>query len=173
MSSLACRDVDRTRVSRNVCDALERVTPETFARAGDGTVEVTFDLWPTAHRFARGHRIRLQVSSGAHPRYARNPGTGEPIATATRLVAADQEVLHDSRHPSEVVLSVVPARASVRARTPDRVGAARRPRRPYRKFWGCLQGAENGLIAVFKPPSTFLRTPVATAHLAPEKRTQS
>jgi uncharacterized protein len=108
-------DVDRSRVSRNVCDALERVTPEAFARAGDGTIEATFDLWPTAHRFARGHRIRLQVSSGAHPRYARNPGTGEPLATATRLVAADQQVFHDPGHPSNVVLSVVPARASVRA----------------------------------------------------------
>jgi predicted acyl esterase len=100
------------RVSRNVCDALERVTPEAFARAGDGTVEAAFDLWPTAHRFERGHRIRLQVSSGAHPRYARNPGTGEPLSTATRLVAADQKVFHDPRHPSELVLSVVPGRAS-------------------------------------------------------------
>jgi putative CocE/NonD family hydrolase len=100
-------DVDRWRVSRNVCDALERVTPETLARAGDGTVEVAFDLWPTAHRFDRGHRVRLQVSSGAHPRYARNPGTGEPLETATRLVTADQEVFHDPGHPSELVLSVV------------------------------------------------------------------
>jgi putative CocE/NonD family hydrolase len=104
-------DVDRWRVSRNVCDALERVTPETADRATDGTVTVAFDLWPTAHRFDRGHRIRLQVSSGAHPRYARNPGTGEPLATATRLVAAEQEVFHDPRHPSALVLSVVPAAA--------------------------------------------------------------
>ncbi|WP_211263970.1 CocE/NonD family hydrolase C-terminal non-catalytic domain-containing protein [Streptosporangium amethystogenes] len=28
-----------------------------------------------AHRFRRGHRIRLQVSSGAHLRFDRNPGT--------------------------------------------------------------------------------------------------
>ena len=26
--------------------------------------------------------VRLQVSSGAHPRYARNTGSGEPLATA-------------------------------------------------------------------------------------------
>ncbi|HEV2927841.1 MAG TPA: CocE/NonD family hydrolase C-terminal non-catalytic domain-containing protein, partial [Propionibacteriaceae bacterium] len=44
------------------------------------------------HRFHAGHRIRVQVSSGAHPRYARNPGTGEDPVRATRLVAADQEV---------------------------------------------------------------------------------
>lgn len=47
------------------------------------------------------------MSSGAHPRYARNTGTGEPLATATRLLAADQEVFHDPQHPSALVLSVV------------------------------------------------------------------
>jgi predicted acyl esterase len=66
----------------------------------------TVRLWPTAHRFKRGHRIRVQVSSGAFPRYARNHGTGEPRATATRLVAADQAVHHDSAHASAVILPV-------------------------------------------------------------------
>ena len=78
-------DVDASGVSCNVCDALPRVVPEQFEEAADGSRRVAFDLWPTAHRFAAGHRIRLQVSSGAHPRYARNPGTGEDPATATRL----------------------------------------------------------------------------------------
>jgi hypothetical protein len=64
------------------------------------------DLWPVAHRFGPGHRIRLQVSSGAHPRYARNPGTGEPLATAASLRAADQAVYHDPERPSAVVLPV-------------------------------------------------------------------
>ena len=64
-------------------------------------------LWPTSHRFRRGHRIRIQVSSGAHPRYARNPGSGEPLATATRLVAADQAVFHDPARPSAIVLPVI------------------------------------------------------------------
>jgi predicted acyl esterase len=68
---------------------------------------VTVGLWPTAHRFAAGHRLRVLVSSGAHPRYARNPGTGEPLASATELRASDQEVFHDARHPSVVVLSIV------------------------------------------------------------------
>jgi putative CocE/NonD family hydrolase len=66
----------------------------------------TVRLWPTAHRFKAGHRIRVQVSSGAFPRYARNPGTGEPHATAIRLRAADQEVYHDPDHPSAVILPV-------------------------------------------------------------------
>ena len=60
-----------------------------------------------AHRFRRGHRIRVQVSSGAHPRYARNTGTGEPLVSATTLVAADQEVFHDPERPSAVTLTVL------------------------------------------------------------------
>jgi predicted acyl esterase len=60
------------------------------------------------HRFAAGHRIRLQVSSGAHPRYARNPGTGADPATATALQAVDIELLRDGAHPSHVVLPSAP-----------------------------------------------------------------
>ncbi|MEU0425200.1 CocE/NonD family hydrolase C-terminal non-catalytic domain-containing protein [Streptomyces canus] len=62
-------------------------------------------MWPAAHRFRRGRRIRVQVSSGAFPRYARSPGTGEPLATAT-LRAADQSVHHGPEHPSAVILPV-------------------------------------------------------------------
>ena len=99
-------DVDAAGVSLNVCDALDRVAPGRFEQLADGSWRVAFQLWPTAHRFAAGHRIRLQVSSGAHPRYARNPGTGQPRATATRLVAADQSVYHDPDRPSAIILPV-------------------------------------------------------------------
>jgi putative CocE/NonD family hydrolase len=98
-------DVDPSGLSLNVCDALSRVGPG--ERDADGVTRVEFPLWPTAHRFAAGHRIRLQVSSGAHPRYARNPGTGEDPATASRLLPADQELFHDPAHVSAVTLSVV------------------------------------------------------------------
>ena len=97
-------DVDAAGASWNVCDALVRVAPGRFDTAADGSARVAFQLWPIGHRFAAGHRIRLQVSSGAHPRYARNPGTGEDLATATALRAVDVTVLHDPRHPSVLVL---------------------------------------------------------------------
>ncbi|WP_329046270.1 CocE/NonD family hydrolase [Amycolatopsis sp. NBC_01488] len=93
-------DVGPDGRSHNVCDGLTSLT------AADELAAVTVRLWPTAHRFRRGHRIRVQVSSGAFPRYARNPGTGEPHATATALRAADQEVHHDPAHASAVVLPV-------------------------------------------------------------------
>ncbi len=99
-------DVEPSGPSLNVCDALVRVEPGRFER-DDGITRVTVRLWPTAHRFLRGHRIRLQVSSGAHPRYARNTGTGEPIAHATRLVASEHEIFHDPERRSTLTLSVV------------------------------------------------------------------
>ena len=65
------------------------------------------ELSPMAHRFERNRQLRLQVSSGAHPRYARNTGSGEPLAIATRLVPADKEVFHDPEHPASVILTVL------------------------------------------------------------------
>ena len=97
-------DVDPTGVSRNVCDALARVTPTRFEQLPDESWAVTFDLWPMAHRFAAQHRVRLQVSSGAHPRYARNPGTGADPASAAELSPVEIEILHDARHPSQLIL---------------------------------------------------------------------
>jgi putative CocE/NonD family hydrolase len=99
-------DVDAQGKSLNVCDALLRVEPGQQLVTADGCWRLSIDLWPTAHRFRRGHRLRLQVSSGAHPRYARNTGSGEPLATATKLVAADQEIYHDPDHPSSIELPV-------------------------------------------------------------------
>jgi uncharacterized protein len=103
-------DVDADGVSRNVCDALTSVAPGRFEQAQDATWHVRFELWPIGHRFAAGHRIRLQVSSGAHPRYARNPGTGEDPARATEgtLRPVDIELLHDAEHRSRLVLPVMP-----------------------------------------------------------------
>jgi predicted acyl esterase len=51
--------------------------------------------------------MRVQVSSGAHPRFVRNLGTGEPLATAAKMVIADQMVYHDPEHPSAFVLPVL------------------------------------------------------------------
>jgi putative CocE/NonD family hydrolase len=100
-------DVEPLGKSVNVSDALLRVSPGRPKPETDGTLCLRIELWPTAHRFRRGHRLRLQVSSGAHPRLARNTGSGEPLATATKLVAAEQEVFHDPLHPSAVVLTVL------------------------------------------------------------------
>ena len=49
---------------------------------GDGVAEGrAWSCGPPGTGSRRGHRIRVQVCSGASPRVARNPGTGEPIGT--------------------------------------------------------------------------------------------
>lgn len=93
-------EVDSRGKSLNICDGLTSVS------SADEPSLVKVRMWPTAYRFKRGNRIRIQVSSGAFPRYARNLGTGEPHATATTLRAADQAVYHDVTHPSVIILPV-------------------------------------------------------------------
>lgn len=96
-------DVDEKGRSVNITDGLIRLTSAT-----PQAQRIHVDLWPTAHQFREGHRIRLQVSSGAHPRYARNTGSGEPLATAATLCPAQQAVHHDPSHLSAVLLPSAP-----------------------------------------------------------------
>ncbi|MFF8784652.1 CocE/NonD family hydrolase [Streptomyces sp. NPDC015125] len=108
-------DVDDRGRSTNVCDGLRRLRPDHATDTTGATpAAVTVAMSSTAYRFPAGHRIRLQVSGGAHPRFARNTGTGEPPATATRLLPAAVS-LH---HPS--VLSLPVAVAESASAGPDR-----------------------------------------------------
>jgi putative CocE/NonD family hydrolase len=101
-------DVDLSGRSLNVCDALASVAPGRFEHSEEDDVwRVQFELWPMAHRFASGHRIRLQVSSGAHPRYVRNPGTGEDPLTAATLRAVTVQILYGPEYPSALVLPIL------------------------------------------------------------------
>jgi uncharacterized protein len=70
--------------------------------------EFTIRLWNISHVFRAGHRIRLHITSSDFPRWDRNAGTGAPIGTDTTLRVAQQTVLHDSGHPSRIVLPVIP-----------------------------------------------------------------
>ena len=96
-------DVSPAGLSINICDGLIRVTPHDPV-GPEGIWRLQFKLHATAHSFLAGHRLRLLVSSGAHPRYARNLGTDEPLGTATTLVANDMEIFHDGERPTGVVL---------------------------------------------------------------------
>jgi uncharacterized protein len=74
-------DVQPGGRSVNVCDGITRLTAKD-PLSGVTTVPMA----GAAHRFLAGHRLRLQVSGGAHPRFARNPGTGGVEASAADLV---------------------------------------------------------------------------------------
>ncbi len=92
-------DVDPRGRSRNVCDGIVRLTDQDPLT---GTVRVS--LFGAAHRFGRGHRIRLQVAGGAHPRFARNPGNGQVDAAAEDLVSTQYDIGVDAEHPSVLLL---------------------------------------------------------------------
>jgi uncharacterized protein len=100
-------DVSAKGRSYNLSDGIVRVTPGSAGTAEDGVRTLEIAMWPTANTFRAGHRIRLQVSSGAHPLWNRNAGTGEPLATGANLRSADQEIFHDPGHPSSIALHVV------------------------------------------------------------------
>lgn len=105
-------DVDAKGVSRNIVDGIRRLSPQTVPAADvqvgdDGVLAVDVELYPTAYRVRAGHRLRVQVSGGAFPRYARNFGTPEPFGAATTAVRCRFEIHHDSRHPACVLLPVL------------------------------------------------------------------
>lgn len=93
--------------SINLCDGIVRLTPGSIPPEPDGSLHISIEVWPTAYHFRKGERIRLQVSSGAHPRFIRNTGSGEPLTTGTKLCIADQVVYHDPEHPSAILLPVL------------------------------------------------------------------
>jgi hypothetical protein len=106
-------DVDPDAGSRNICDGVIRNQPDTDTdgTAAGADAAITVPMSATAYRFDAGHRIRLQVSGGAHPRYARNTGTAEPLAAATRLVPADIQIRHEADAPCALSLPVDRSRA--------------------------------------------------------------
>lgn len=88
-------DIDPEGHSHNVSDGYRGLS------GASETVHIDFD--PIAHRFRAGHRLRLLIGGGSFPRFARNPGTGAPIATATELVPSMHTVELDG---SRLVLPV-------------------------------------------------------------------
>jgi putative CocE/NonD family hydrolase len=88
--------------SVNVADGFSRLGP---GRA-NGTVRLRLEA--VAHSFSAGARIRLQVSGGAHPRYARNLGTAEDPVTSTAMASSRRTIHHGDGGVSRVLLPCPP-----------------------------------------------------------------
>jgi putative CocE/NonD family hydrolase len=107
-------DVHPDGRSMTVCDGIRRIGGRGTAATdpepdGDGVREIEVSLWPTGHRFRAGHRLRVQLSSGAHPRYARNLGDEARTADARTPHVARQQIFHDPSRPSRLTLPILPA----------------------------------------------------------------
>jgi putative CocE/NonD family hydrolase len=65
------------------------------------------DLHATSNYFAKGHRIRLEISSSNFPRWQRNLNTGGNNYDETEMKVAKNTVHHSAEHPSNIVLPVI------------------------------------------------------------------
>ncbi len=97
---ILCEGIVRARF-RNGTDNPEMMAPGEI-------YEFDIDMWDTSNLFEEGHRIRVEISSSNFPRYNRNLNSGNPIATDTEITVANQQVYHDSLHPSHITLPVIP-----------------------------------------------------------------
>jgi putative CocE/NonD family hydrolase len=95
-------EVRKNGRSINVSDAFQRLKPENSS----GTIRLRLDAM--AHRFTPGTRVRLQISGGAHPRYARNLGTDEDPATSSNLAPSRRTIFHGDGGLSRIFLPCQP-----------------------------------------------------------------
>ncbi|MBR6823863.1 MAG: CocE/NonD family hydrolase [Firmicutes bacterium] len=64
-----------------------------------------------SNRFVAGHRIRVEVTSGADNSIFPNTNTGLPLCDDVDTVIAHQKVYHGGRYPSCVILPIMPEEA--------------------------------------------------------------
>jgi putative CocE/NonD family hydrolase len=98
-------DVDEHGTSHNLTDQLVRADPGEVI-AGE-LREISIALTDVSHVFLAGHRIRLQLTGGAHPRFARNLGTDADQITSKATAPVTHQILHGTEHPSALTLPVV------------------------------------------------------------------
>jgi uncharacterized protein len=70
--------------------------------------EYVIPMMQVGIRFKRGSRIRLDIASSDFPNFDRNHNTGRDYWSDPELKVARQTVFHDPRHPSRIVLPVIP-----------------------------------------------------------------
>lgn len=103
-------DVCPDGYARNLSDGVARASLATTSgeafRPGQ-PAEIRINLGSTSNLFKTGHCLRLEISSSNFPRFERNPNTGLRPAESASLQTAAQSILHDSLHPSRLILPVV------------------------------------------------------------------
>jgi len=69
--------------------------------------EYNIDVSNTANQFKKGHRIRLEISSSAFPRFLKNQNTGKDIGTDTESIVARQKIYHTRDYSSYLELPIL------------------------------------------------------------------
>lgn len=95
----------------NLCEGAVRARHSEPGPLVAGAVyRFSIDLVATSVVLPAGHRLRLHISSSSFPEWEPNPNTGRPVGVDSDadLRPAHQLVYHDSRHPSHVLLPIIP-----------------------------------------------------------------
>jgi putative CocE/NonD family hydrolase len=97
-------------VTDGILRARYRKSPEVEAFLEPGEIyPLDVDLWSTSLIFAKGHRIRVAVSSSNSPRFEANPNTGKPFRADKETRVAKNTVHISRQYPSQLVLPVFDA----------------------------------------------------------------
>ena len=104
-------DVHPNDFAQRLCDGVTRLRyrdgHERVAPVEPGVAyEIEVTMWDIAQRFLPGHRIRLEVASSAHPKFAVNLGTAGDQSQQTEGVIARNTLFHDAARPSRLILTV-------------------------------------------------------------------
>ncbi len=70
-------------------------------------IPITIDLWATSQIFAKGHAIRVSVSSSNFPRYECNPNIGILDSHSGKFRQAKNRIYFGTHFPSRLLLPVV------------------------------------------------------------------
>ncbi len=73
----------------------------------DKVYKLNISPMSTSNYFAKGHRIRIEVSSSNFPRFARNLNTGGNNFDENTGVVARNTIHHSDQHPSQIRLPIV------------------------------------------------------------------
>jgi putative CocE/NonD family hydrolase len=96
----------------NLCEGAVRARHSGVATplVAGAVYHFTIDLIAISAVVPAGHRLRLHVSSSSFPEWEPNPNTGHPVGTDADgdVRPARQQVWHDARHPSRLVLPLIP-----------------------------------------------------------------
>lgn len=105
-------DVDTEGSSRRLVDGLYRAryindfTEEKLLSEGE-IRKYNINMFHTANTFRKGHRIRIEITSGAENLIFPNHNTGNDSSTDTEYVVAEQKIFHSHQYASHIVLPVL------------------------------------------------------------------
>ena len=92
-----------------VADGIYRTATNLCSDEGNlqSPCEVTVDLWSTSMVFAKGHKLRVLVTSSNYPRFEKNHNTGLLGGNSGTFNIVNMRVWHGEKTPSRILLPVI------------------------------------------------------------------